>query len=134
MNRTFATMLAATAVATSLGLAVAPTAHAANQAARGHHTDQRPCVSLREFRGTPPGVSRREMEKRWDMQGLGVRITANVSPDEMGTREAYQYKACGFSMDEVQIYALTVENPGQTELIEGLTRQRLFGIVAHGHN
>jgi hypothetical protein len=64
--------------------------------------DHRPCVSTREFRGQKliGPVTRRDMETRWEVRGLGHQVSGDPQP-------AWDYPACGFSMDEVTVSIVT---------------------------
>jgi hypothetical protein len=56
-------------------------------------SDQRPCVSRREFRGAKRW-DRTEIERRWEVKGLGKRLEVAV----VGI--AMVYPRCGYTTDE----------------------------------
>lgn len=61
--------------------------------------DQRPCVSRVEFLGNPPdtGITRPELEARWDVSGLGY-IDREFSTD---AENLWVYPACDITGGEV---------------------------------
>lgn len=113
--------LAAVAATLSASLLAAPSAHA---------EDQRPCVSKREYSGTDMDqrITRGELEERWDVRGLGVR----VAPDQ------WNYRACGYGANEVQVSIVT-ETPTSLRVssldlrVVIVVRARAETISAHGH-
>lgn len=116
--------LAVLAAATLTALVTAPAAHA---------EDQRPCVSLREFRGTDMqhAITRGELEMRWDVRGLGQPV-ANASGPQ------WNYRACGFGTNEVQVSIVT--QPWTNIRVSTLNlkvvlvvRAKASGITLHGH-
>lgn len=99
------TALAVAAVAATASIAVAAPAHA---------EDQRPCVSMPEFRTAPgmsyitgktnpgPVLTRRQLERVWDVRGLGV-IDPELT-DAHGT--FWMYSVCGYSFDKAQVWVI----------------------------
>lgn len=85
------------AVATAFPLLAVPSAEA-------KAPDQRPCVSLREYRGVDQAPrtevnNRKRLEARWDVAGTGRRAPAYSGKHYF----AWKYKACGYSRKEARV-------------------------------
>lgn len=95
-KRIYLAGLASAAIA-AMPLAVPP-AHAEDP-----HADHRHCVSTREWRGAwkhdakgvvlTTGYTRRELEERWDVRGLGFPIEPTMGSADISVG----YPRCGFS-------------------------------------
>ena len=121
--------LAAVAATLSASLLVAAPAHA---------EDQRPCVSRTEYRGTQFDQTRRELEARWEVTGMGVPSeTAWVTLPNGVSYPIIEYPACGYSRAEAYvgadygpIYSIRV-NPLDREVV-GVERWMDYGATLHG--
>lgn len=109
--------------------------------------DHRPCVSLREYRGAwkhdpadPPGVvlargyTRRELETRWDVVGLGFPVETNPLISAVGVRGpmiSIGYPRCGFSTSDAWFGATYRKRA--PHYMEATTSHRVNGVQPHGH-
>lgn len=116
------------------GVTIAPTLGFLSTTASAEDplADHQPCVSMREYHGTNLGISVvnahgisgnaldvRELEERWEVRGLRV---ATYPYGER--REVIQYPACGFSPEEVAVYAVVVTRGGKA-LSKALVEQTI---------
>lgn len=118
--------LAFVAALAGLSLMAAPASNA---------EDQRPCVSREEYRAAPAlhiamrgtsALDRRQLEKFWDVEGLGV-----IDPDLTDARSTFwMYPACGYSFDEAQIWVITTGRNGAADV---MSRYVARGATLHGH-
>lgn len=103
-------------------------------AAPAHAEDRRPCVSKVEFNsGFGPTVyTRRELEERWDVRGLGRRADAAFDIDALvgGKTFTIDYPRCAFSMDVAYYSATYLE---KTKEVVGVNNHRVHGTPPHGH-
>ena len=88
--------------------------------------DRRPCVSLREYERTNIPLRRRQLEKRWEVTGLGVTLTEHSNLWET----AVAYRACGYTMEDgyVQIWYDNRVHHWQAMMYSVAT-----GVEPHGH-
>ena len=102
-----------------------------------HAEDRRPCVSKVEYQSTPgaikvlrgavdmPALSRRGLEERWDVRGLGV-IDPEYSDDQI---TMWIYPACGYSIDEAYVMGMST---GRNGVIDVIGRWVAPGATPHG--
>ena len=106
--------------------------------AAGRQIDHRPCVSKREFYGTPRDhyMTRTAIEQRWDVVGLGITATDLYAEEvyvETGLRPLIfvkRYPTCGYSAEEVQTY---LGYRRDTHVMIWIMRWNTGHATAHGH-
>jgi hypothetical protein len=93
--------------------------------------DRRPCVSVQEFRNTTdvskpfkptsaPAPSRRELERRWEVVGLGEMIDDH--PPLSRGQELWSYPVCGYAYK--QIWAWVYK---KTQKVDGIALAKKYG-------
>lgn len=106
--------------------------------------DHRPCVSLREWRGAwkhdaegvvlTDGYTRRQLEARWEVQGLGFPVDASLPLAALGVTgegASIGYPRCGFSTDDAW-FGATYEKRDPHRMMATLSH-RVSGVQVNGH-
>lgn len=99
-----------------------------------HAEDRRPCVSKVEYHSGfgPITYTRRELETRWDVRGMGVRVPSAFNVGGLLGERTFTiaYPRCAFPMD-VAYYSVTYLTRDQT--VAATNSHRVHGVPPHGH-
>lgn len=85
--------------------------------------DHRPCVTTREYRGAfQHDLNRRQLERRWDVRGLGTDLGES---SVFGIKvEIIAYPRCDFPMEQAWYGALYKL---RNDMMVGTTSHRVYG-------
>lgn len=113
----------------AVAVAMAAVAVSLTSAAPAHAADQRPCVSRHEFNSTDPGLTRAQIESRWDVRGDAIKRPSVYADGLLDGEFGRIYAACGYETNEAWV---TVFFDRKSRVVHGTYRTVLPGATLSG--